>query len=63
MRPRLLTIDGVSLSIAEWARRRGKSRQLIHVRLLSGWSERDAVMSPVMSRSECGRSPGRRVTV
>lgn len=47
---RLITLDGETLSLAEWGRRNGISRVTIGGRLARGWSERDA----------CTISPGRR---
>lgn len=38
-----ITIDGVTKSIAEWAKTSGISPATIHVRLARGWDPQDAV--------------------
>jgi len=43
----LITIDDVTLTIAQWAEKMGISHQVIYSRLKSGWSEFAAVMTPV----------------
>lgn len=43
---RIITIDGVSRCVADWAAALGLHRSTIPDRLERGWSERDAVMSP-----------------
>lgn len=45
----LITIDGETRSVVEWARVRGFPESLIYLRLRAGWSERDAVMKPKRS--------------
>ena len=43
----LITIDGKTLTIAQWAKKMGFSANVIHNRLKAGWSEYKAVMTPV----------------
>lgn len=45
---RRLTIDGQSLTLIEWSERAGIRMGTLHRRLKLGWSERDAVMVPVV---------------
>lgn len=45
---RMLTINGRSETLAEWARISGKTVSLIHHRLQAGWSDADAVNRPKM---------------
>jgi len=40
---RLLTIDGVSLTVADWSRRSGANQSTIHGRLRRGWTEKESV--------------------
>lgn len=42
-----ITVDGLTLTVVEWARRLGISEQTIHNRLCDGWSEQDAVFTPI----------------
>lgn len=42
-----ITFRGETLSISQWGRRLGISRGVISYRLLSGWSEEDALTRPV----------------
>ena len=44
---RLITIACVTLTIAQWTKEMGFSENLISNRLKDGWSEFDAVMTPV----------------
>ena len=44
---RLITIDDVTLTIAQWEKKMGFSKNVIWERLKSGWSEYKAVMTPV----------------
>ncbi len=44
---RVITIDGISLSVANWARQLGISPFVIYTRLHKGINEHDAVMTPV----------------
>ena len=44
---RLITIDDVTLTIAQWAEKMSISHQVIRDRLRDGWSEFAAVMTPV----------------
>ena len=43
----LITIDDVTLTIAQWAKKMGFGKKVIGDRLKLGWSEFDAVMTPV----------------
>lgn len=43
---RPVTVDGVTLSVSEWSRRLGVSRQAIWSRLRNGWPPKDAVTVP-----------------
>jgi len=47
---RLITIDGKTLNIAQWTKEMGFGRNVIRDRLNLGWSEYDAVMTPVQVR-------------
>ncbi len=47
---RILTVDGVSKTVAEWAEGLGIHPDVIHSRLGNGWSEHDAVTRPVRAR-------------
>lgn len=53
---RMVTIDGVSRCVAEWAELVGISRWAIYARLNLGWSEEAAVMIPVRSHVAKPRS-------
>lgn len=44
---RIITIDGKSMTVAQWARQLGISCRVIHARLYSGMNEHDSVMKPV----------------
>jgi len=44
---RLLTHAGLSLSVSEWARRVGFSREAVNARLRAGWSVEDALTRPI----------------
>ena len=48
---RILELDGERMSITEWGRKLGISGITIRSRKLSGWSDRDALLTPVKSRS------------
>jgi hypothetical protein len=50
----VLTIDGVSQTVAQWARQAGFSEFAIHKRLKRGWSPKDAVSRPMRV---CGGNP------
>ena len=43
---RVLTVDGISRSVAEWVEASGLSRHTIKGRLSRGWSEKEAVTVP-----------------
>jgi len=43
----LITIDDVTLTIAQWAKKMGYGESVIYTRLNIGWSDYDAVMTPV----------------
>ena len=47
---RLITIGCVTLNIAQWTKEMGFARTVILDRLRRGWSEFDAVMTPVKQR-------------
>lgn len=47
---RLLTIDGKTMTVSEWAEHTGCSQQQINCRLKRGWTPRDAVMLPKKGR-------------
>ena len=47
---RLITIDGVTLNVKQWEKKKGFKTNVITKRLINGWSERDAVMTPVQQR-------------
>lgn len=47
---RIITVDGRSQTVAQWARERGISCHVIHTRLYNGMSDHDAVMRPVQPR-------------
>ena len=49
---RLITIACVTLTIAQWTKKMGYSKKVIGDRLKAGWSEFDAVMTPVRFRSK-----------
>ena len=44
---RTITIDGESLNIRQWEEKMGFNRNTIHSRLKNGWSEQDAVLTPL----------------
>mgnify|MGYP001126284163 CR=1 FL=1 len=44
---RILTVNGETLTVAEWAERSGISHSTITKRLAAGWSEERAVQTPV----------------
>jgi len=44
---RLITIEDVTLTIAQWAKKMGFGESVIWHRLKMGWSEYDAVMTPI----------------
>jgi hypothetical protein len=48
--PRLIQIDGMPLTLNGWANRSGISRATIRYRRQSGWSDRDAILTPVGSK-------------
>jgi len=48
---KLITIACVTLTIAQWTKEMGFAKNVIYDRLKSGWSEFDAVMTPVRYRS------------
>jgi len=47
---RMLTADGLTLSVAEWAERSGVKLKTICQRLRIGWSEQDAATLPTRVR-------------
>jgi len=44
---RILIVDGVALTSAQWSRRVGINQKTLHDRLRQGWSDEDAVLKPV----------------
>ena len=44
--PSLLTIDGVTLSLSDWARRNGLSPHVVHNRVTLGWDPVKAIQTP-----------------
>ena len=44
---RLITIGCVTLNVTQWAREMGFNTGVIYTRLKLGWSERDAILTPV----------------
>ena len=44
---RLITIDDVTLTITQWEKKMGYGKNVIFMRLNLGWSDYDAVMTPV----------------
>ena len=49
---RLITIDDVTLTIAQWSEKMGYGKTIIPRRLYRGWSEYKAVMTPVKQRKK-----------
>lgn len=47
---RILTVDGVSKTAAEWAREKCLNPATINSRLHKGWSDKDAVMIPIIEK-------------
>lgn len=45
---RILTFQGLSLSIADWARRVGLPRKVLQGRIVSGWDASRAITTPVL---------------
>jgi len=45
--PRILTYNGVSKSLTDWARDLGCGPSTIHARLTKGWSLKEALTTPV----------------
>lgn len=52
---RFVEIDGVSHTIAEWARISGIKDRTIQYRLSRGWDGKDAVFKPLIPPKESGR--------
>lgn len=46
MRPRLLTHNGKTQTLLEWAIEAGISKQLLHKRLKAGWAMAEALQPP-----------------
>jgi hypothetical protein len=51
-RVRLLTLDGETKTVSQWARDRGMSIKTLHDRLFRGWSVRKALTSKVQIKSK-----------
>lgn len=47
---RLLTVQGKTQSVAEWAEERGMSLKTLCTRLANGWTEEEAVMCPLVTK-------------
>lgn len=47
---RLVEIDGLALTVAEWSEKSGIDSMLIYNRLNKGWGEQEAVFEPAMVR-------------
>ena len=47
----MITYDGETMSIAAWSKKLGIPQYVIQSRLGLGWSERDAITTPVTTRS------------
>lgn len=45
----MLTHDGETLCVAEWARRKNMKRQTIDARLAMGWTVDEALTLPLLS--------------
>ena len=58
-RTRWITADGETLTVSEWAERLGVKRSVIHSRLGTGWSEREAVTTPRLGRGRKRPSPAK----
>lgn len=66
-KPRLITIDGETLNLTQWATVANHGRKRVDMiesrtisdRLRRGWQERDAVFAPKVSASASGRRGGR----
>lgn len=57
-----VTIDGVELTIAQWARKLGVTSELIRNRLYRGWTERDAILMPYQETAERNKANGKKLT-
>ena len=44
---RLITIDGVTLNVKQWEKEKGFKTNVITKRLINGWDEIDAVLTPL----------------
>ena len=47
---RMLTVQGKTQSVAEWAEERGMSLKTLCTRLANGWPEEDAVLCPLVTK-------------
>ena len=47
---RFIQVDGVSKTMATWADETGIRQTTIHARLKAGWSESDAVTTPIRAK-------------
>ncbi len=52
-RNRLLTINGKTLCVTEWARESGVKCETVFYRLYNGWSPERAVFTPPLSPQDC----------
>ncbi len=48
---RIIERDGVSLTLAQWARKKGMNPRTLCARLEAGWSDEDAIDTPVENRT------------
>ena len=46
----MLTVQGKTQSVAEWAEERGMSLKTLCTRLANGWPEEDAVLCPLVTK-------------
>jgi hypothetical protein len=50
---RIITIEGESLNVSQWADRMGMKRQTLTSRLATGWDPVSAVLTPVVPSQKC----------
>jgi hypothetical protein len=55
-KPRILTVNGVTKSLSDWAREKGIYPSLIVTRMKHGWSAEKAICEPVARRGSHGTS-------
>ena len=54
-----ITIDGVTQTMAQWARQSGTMYDTIRTRLRNGWNAKEAVFKPTQGRKNLMSSTGR----